>query len=319
MNKKAPPGINRSGGNGVKTWSTPVREENRDAVPCALCALSELQKGKEHPGGACFRPYLKCGGFSYVRCTRCGLVQINPQPLPSEVKRRYREEHGEDYLSYEIANEKAFLRLQELALRDAGFYGPGEGTGEGGSRRVLDVGCATGALLETLRDRGWDVTGVEISSQEAEYARRERRLDVKTLSLEENRFPAGSFTVVLASHLVEHLNDPASFVREARRILIPGGRFFVTTPNIGGFQARLFRGRWRSAIFDHLYLFSAKTLRALLLGAGFRVERIVTWGGLAAGLAPAPVKALADRAAKRFGFGDVMIIRAAVPGPSSSG
>jgi 2-polyprenyl-3-methyl-5-hydroxy-6-metoxy-1,4-benzoquinol methylase len=249
---------------------------------------------------------------------------MNPQPLLSGVQRRYREEHGDDYLSYETTNEAAFLGLQELALRDAGFYDPPalpaalDGVGQG-RRRVLDVGCATGALLETLRAQGWETVGVEISPQEAEYARRKRGLEVKTLPLEENGFPAGYFTAVLASHLIEHLNDPASFVREVGRILVPGGRFFVTTPNIGGFQARLFRGRWRSAIFDHLYLFSVKTLSALLTGAGFRVERIVTWGGLAAGIAPAPVKGVFDRAAKRFGFGDVMIIRAAAVRPSSPG
>jgi SAM-dependent methyltransferase len=251
---------------------------------------------------------------------------MNPQPLPGDVRRRYREEHGDDYLSYEIANEGAFLRLQELALRDAGFYASWEGAkGEPpepvqpGTRRILDVGCATGALLETLRDQGWDTVGVEISPQEADYARRKRRLDVRTLPLEENGFPSASFKAVLASHLIEHLNDPASFVREVHRILLLGGRFFVTTPNIGGLQARLFRNRWRSAIFDHLYLFSAKTLPALLRGAGFRVERIVTWGGLAAGIAPAPLKGILDRGAKKFGFGDVMIIRAAAVPPFPSG
>jgi SAM-dependent methyltransferase len=245
---------------------------------------------------------------------------MNPQPLPGDVRRRYREEHGDDYLSYEIANEGAFLRLQELALRDAGFYDPRRETPQSPrDRRILDVGCATGALLETLRDQGWDTAGVEISPQEAEYARKKRRLDVRTLPLEENGFPSAGFTAVLASHLIEHLNDPASFVREVHRILVPGGRFFVTTPNIDGFQARLFRNRWRSAIFDHLYLFSIKTLSALLRGAGFRVERIVTWGGLAAGIAPAPFKAILDRGAKRFGFGDVMIIRAAAVPLSPSG
>jgi SAM-dependent methyltransferase len=133
---------------------------------------------------------------------------------------------------------------------------------------------------------------------------------VKSLPLEENHFPPDYFDLILASHLIEHLTDPAAFVREARRICAPGGYFFVTTPNIAGFQARLFRGRWRSAIFDHLYLFSVKTLSRLLREQGFTPERIVTWGGLAAGAAPPPVKALADRWAKRFGFGDVMLIRA---------
>jgi len=119
--------------------------------------------------------------------------------------------------------------------------------------------------------------------------------------------------VVIASHLIEHLNDPASFTAEVYRILSIGGYFFVTTPNISGMQAHLFKNRWRSAIFDHLYLFSVKTLTRLLAGKGFTVEKISTWGGLAKGAAPEKVKRLFDKAAKRFGFGDVMIIRAVKP------
>jgi SAM-dependent methyltransferase len=286
----------------IKTWSTPAGEEKKRAIPCALC------------GGREFKPGLCCEGFAYVRCKRCGLAQINPQPEPSEVARRYREGSGAEYLSYELANEAAFLRLQELALQDVGFEELEAiiKHGNAAQPKVLDVGCATGALLEKLRDRGWACMGVEISPA-ADYARAERGLDVRRSSLEESRFPDAYFNLVLASHLIEHLNDPAAFVREAYRVLAPGGYFLVTTPNIAGFQARLFRGRWRSAIFDHLYLFSTRTLSALLRQSGFAVERIRTWGGLATGVAPAPVKRLADRAAKRLGVGDVMALRAKKP------
>jgi SAM-dependent methyltransferase len=234
---------------------------------------------------------------------------MNPQPEQSAVQDRYQAKHGEDYLSYELRNEAPFLHLQELALRDAGFEGIEAELRGRGRLRALDIGCATGALLARLRDRGWDCAGVEISPA-AEYARRERSLDVRSLPLEDCAFPPESFDLVLASHLIEHLNNPARFVAEVYRVLAGGGYFLVTTPNIAGFQARLFRGRWRSAIFDHLYLFSVQTLCRLLRQGGFEVQRIRTWGGLAAGAAPRPVKALADRAAKRFGFGDVMLIRA---------
>jgi hypothetical protein len=47
-----------------------------------------------------------------------------------------------------------------------------------------------------------------------------------------------------------------------------------------------------------------------LVEKGFTLEGVFTWGGLAAGTAPAPVKRLADKTAKRLGLGDVMLIRA---------
>jgi SAM-dependent methyltransferase len=238
---------------------------------------------------------------------------MNPQPVRDEIIARYSDKFGEDYLSYELENETSFLKLQRLALEDSGFFKLEKPlfsrAVDGEPPSVLDIGCATGALLDFLRGRGWRVTGVEISPS-AGYAQKERRLDVRNLPLEECGFPDNSFDVVLASHLIEHLNSPRSFLTETYRVLKNGGRVFITTPNISGFQARLFGPRWRSAIFDHLYLFSVRTLTNMLKSAGFKIEKVSTWGGLAAGLAPSWLKKTADFLAKRLGFGDVMIVRA---------
>ena len=292
----------------IKTWSTPVAAEEKQLIPCNLC------------GGRTFKPSLSCEGFMYVRCKTCGLVQMNPQPMKEEIQRRYgaaeseKGSYGEDYLQYELANEKSFLNLQLLALRDAGFYDYEkqllQTNAQGSKLRVLDIGCAIGSLLGNLKDRGWETTGVEISRPQAEYGKQKRNLDIRNLPLEENKLTGNHFDAVLASHLIEHLNDPAALIREVHRILVPGGHFYVTTPNISGLQAWLFRGSWRSAIFDHLYLFSKKTLSRLLGINGFTIEKTSTWGGLAAGTAPAAIKRFFDKAAKRFGFGDVMILRA---------
>jgi len=233
---------------------------------------------------------------------------MNPQPVKDGVIARYSSVYGNDYLAYELENEKAFLELQQKALEDAGFYKI-EKKLMSASPSVLDIGCATGSLLDFLKGRGWRVTGVDISPS-ASYARNVRKLDVKNIPLEENNFPSASFDAVLASHLIEHLNDPSSFLAETSRILKNGGYIFITTPNINGFQARLLGSRWRSAIFDHLYLFSVHTLKKMLSNAGFTAEKTALWGGLAAGLAPVWIKKPADFLAKKLGFGDVMIVRA---------
>jgi 2-polyprenyl-3-methyl-5-hydroxy-6-metoxy-1,4-benzoquinol methylase len=237
-------------------------------------------------------------------------VQINPQPLPREVARRYGEGSGKDYLAYELEREKDFLALQESGLNDMGFAELEARLKEAGKPRFLDAGCAAGALLEKLRDRGWEVTGVELCGAEAGYARKERGLAVIDGPLEDAELPAGSFEVIHGSHLIEHLNRPELFISRAAELLVPGGTLFLTTPNIAGLQARLFGAKWRSAIFDHLYLFSVKTLSRLLANNGFSIEKLISWGGLAEGIGPGPLKSLLDRAAKRFGFGDVMMIRA---------
>jgi len=294
----------------------PVSAGKSETLPCNLC------------GKNTFKPALNCEGFSFVRCVSCGLVQRNPQPLKEEIISRYSSVFGKDYLAYELANEPGFLRLQQLALNDAGFakieknifQRTDEQSGlknnsspDDADRRlnyqpsILDIGCATGALLVSLREKGWRVTGVEISPS-ADYAVKERALDVRNIPLEEINFPGESFDVILASHLIEHLNNPKAFLSETYRILKNDGYVFITTPNISGFQAMLFGSRWRSAIFDHLYLFSKRTFSIMMKNAGFKIEGCRTWGGLAAGFAPKWLKKPADILAKPFGFGDVMII-----------
>ncbi len=283
----------------------PVRDIKSGTIPCAIC------------GDSVFKPALECEGFSFVRCKSCGLLQRNPQPVKEEIIARYNNTFGEDYLSYELKNEAAFLKLQHLALKDAGFdkfektcfLRVKDSPVSAAAPSVLDVGCATGALLDFLRGRKWRVTGVEISPC-ADYAKSKRNIDVRNISLEECAFAEKNFDAVLASHLIEHLNDPRSFIKETRRILKDNGKLFITTPNSSGFQARLYGGSWRSAIFDHLYLFSIRTLTKLLKSEGFKIEKTATWGGIAAGRAPISIKKTADFLAKKLGCGDVMIIRA---------
>lgn len=182
-------------------------------------------------------------------------------------------------------------------------------------RFFLDVGCATGRLLEALRDEGWETAGVELCEPSAEYGRTQRGLQIKSGTLEEAGFPDESFHIVHASHLVEHLTEPRLFLKEAFRILKPGGYVILVTPNTAGFQARLFGRAWRSLIEDHICLFSKQNLSLLLRKEGFVLHRIKTWGGLAQGTAPGFLKKILDPWAKRFGFGDVMIVLAQKSSP----
>jgi SAM-dependent methyltransferase len=228
----------------------------------------------------------------------------NPQPVFEDLKTRY----GDNYFEYELNNEKNFFNLMKLGLQDIRFFELTAGLDK--QKRFLDVGCATGMLLEHLQDLGWTARGVELCRESAEHGIRSRNLDIFIGTLEEAEFPDSFFPVAHFSHLIEHVPDPKAFLAEIHRILVPGGYAVVVTPNIAGLQARLFRERWRSAIADHLTLFSKNTLRKMLASCGFRVLKTVTWGGLAKGSAPGFIKAPADYLAKKLGFGDVVLMLA---------
>jgi 2-polyprenyl-3-methyl-5-hydroxy-6-metoxy-1,4-benzoquinol methylase len=259
-------------------------------VPCPLCGSQRR------------RARFRGKGCRFVTCRDCGLVYQNPQPLFDDLKARY----GQAYFEYELNNEANFHRLMELGLADIHFARLTAGLPAG--HRFLDVGCATGRLLEAMRGRGWRVQGVDLCPQSAEYAWSHRGVEVFTGTLEQARFPEAAFHAVHFSHLIEHVPSPRALLSEVRRILVPGGLAVVTTPNVDGLQARLFRGGWRSAIADHLTLFSVRTLRRLLELGGFEVQAVQTWGGLAQGAAPAWLKRPVDRLAKRRGFGDVVLM-----------
>ncbi|MFQ3546741.1 MAG: class I SAM-dependent methyltransferase [Termitinemataceae bacterium] len=282
----------------LRTWSTPVISEKGIPIDCPLCHSKH------------FIPSFDCGTYRYVQCKICGLIQQNPQPAADAVLKRYTTGSGSEYFAYEYTNEIVFLELQKQALHDAGFYGiEGALLADDRTPRILDVGCATGALLDYLRDRGWDTLGVELCGPAAEYAQTQRGLDVFIGTIEEAPYPPESFDVITASHIIEHVNDPVSFVARIYGLLKKGGYLFLTTPAADGFQARLFKSAWRSAIFDHLFLFSKRTIRQLLIKQGFTVETIATWGGLAKGTVPNWLKGIVDRLVKPLALGDVMIVR----------
>lgn len=258
---------------------------------CAVCGAHE------------HRAYWNCGEYGFVRCNICGHIYQNPQPSCADLERRYANE----YFSYELENDKPFFELMRMGLEDLSLFERLNGLEP---RTFLDIGCATGMLPAYFAEQGFIAEGVELCEPAALYGREERGVPIFIGTLEQAQFPDGRFGVVHASHLIEHLRDPAAFLRECRRVVAPEGYLVLVTPDTYGFQARFFGERWRSAIADHLHLFSRQGLTRLLGECGFRVLEQRSWGGVAAGIAPGFLKKPIDRAAKRWNRGDVMALLA---------
>lgn len=156
--------------------------------------------------------------------------------------------------------------LEELVPRDA--------------RSVLDVGCGSGSLGAALKRRGVDrVVGIESDPDAARLAR-DRLDEVLELDLERDALPLpdGLFDCIVYGDVIEHLVDPWRIVREQRRLVAPGGRIVVSTPNVAHWPIvlALLRGRWtytRAGPMDvtHLRWFTRSSLEALLAQAGYRV------------------------------------------------
>ncbi|MCF6334135.1 MAG: class I SAM-dependent methyltransferase [Spirochaetales bacterium] len=280
----------------MKTYSSIPSNERIVDICCGVCGSSDRKN------------YWEYGGYAFSRCTSCGLIYQSSQPEQTDLFFRY----DDKYFEYEISNEKPFFDLMLKTLSDLDFSNRTEEL-VGDNPEFLDVGCATGLLLEYMESLGWKGRGVEICTPAALYGKEKRGLDIFNGSLLNASYSKGQFSVIHSSHLIEHLTDPAEYIRETYRILKPGGLFITTTPNASSLQRWLFGRNWRSAIADHMFLFSVRTLSSLISSKGYTFVSFKTWGGLPAGLAPGVIKKPLDFLAKKFNFGDVCVILAQKP------
>jgi SAM-dependent methyltransferase len=156
--------------------------------------------------------------------------------------------------------------------------------------RVLDVGCGRGDALVALRDRGWQVRGVDFDPDSVAVARA-RGLPVDIGSLPSQGYADESFDVVTMSHSLEHLPDPAGVLSEVRRILRPGGRLVVVTPNAASWLHQRYGADWQPLEPPrHLQIFTPHALSDLARRAGLVEIEVVTTPRSANGVARAAWK-----------------------------
>jgi SAM-dependent methyltransferase len=146
---------------------------------------------------------------------------------------------------------------------------------EGPPGRLLDVGCGQGWFLQLARARGWEAVGVDLSAEAVRYARERLGVDARVGEVGGFGFPEGAFTLVTLWNVLELIPDPVGLLREAHRVIEPGGRLFIRTQNHAFHRLSFFLGgrvRWPTphfAFIFHLNSFSPASLRALLGRTGF--------------------------------------------------
>jgi SAM-dependent methyltransferase len=126
--------------------------------------------------------------------------------------------------------------------------------------QLLDIGCGTGWLAEHFAH----YTGIDGSGEAVEIAVGEGRNVVRGDVDDRLPFAEEAFDAVVMKDLLEHVTDPVALVREARRVLRPGGLVFASSPDAQ---------RWVWDDYTHRRPFSRKSLHLLFADHGFDVER----------------------------------------------
>lgn len=127
----------------------------------------------------------------------------------------------------------AFIRDQALIRfgRDGAARRPFEGL------RALDIGCGGGLLSEPMARLGFEVTGVDASDRNIGVARThagQQGLDIDYRAATAEALlaeGAGGFDLVLNMEVIEHVADPAAYLRDCARLIAPGGMMIVATLN----------------------------------------------------------------------------------------
>jgi SAM-dependent methyltransferase len=160
-----------------------------------------------------------------------------------------------------------------------------------GRNRVLDIGCGSGTTGAYLLESGkaeW-VSGVELVPAQAALAEQViSEVAVGDISAMQLPWPAGSFDVILAGDVLEHLVEPEAALQRLRPLLKPSGLFVASVPNVRHWpvlKALVVHGDWQyqeSGVLDrtHLRFYTRKSLRQMLVSSRFKVDRFAPyfWG-----------------------------------------
>lgn len=204
-------------------------------------------------------------------------MRTNPRPNPKSIGFYYPDDYG-PYLDTRISSKKRNKHRQlrrylkpimdkivEFNTTRLPNIPPG---------KMLEIGCASGAFLHKMAQKGWQVQGIEFSSRAAKTA---SNLGYKVYegSLESVSPPEGPFDLIVGWMVLEHLHNPVLALKRLRRWIKPGSWLVVSVPNAGSLEFNLFKDKWYALqLPTHLFHFTPRSIIQVLTAGGWSVQRI---------------------------------------------
>lgn len=232
-----------------------------ERVSCPLCGGDRSEPAATRADGLCI-----------VRCARCRLAHVNPRPGRDDIARLYGGGYFEDGSETGVGYA-GYARAPGLVRTVPPFdWGLLEQRGALAGLRVLDVGCAFGALVHWMQRAGARATGVDLASGAVAWGREQLGLDLRPGGVEAVRAEAGTFDLITMADVIEHVPDLSGFLGELRALLRPGGRVYVRTPNFACYPRYGDQCSFLHSSLEHLLYFEAATLQAAFAANGFAPE-----------------------------------------------
>jgi 2-polyprenyl-3-methyl-5-hydroxy-6-metoxy-1,4-benzoquinol methylase len=239
--------------------------------------------------------------FSAVICNNCGLKYLNPRPIPEMIYKAYPDE----YLPYTTVDDniiddldpintlkflkrvKKYPDNSELSVSKSKlkwldnmifspllhwFHGANLVPEYVNDGKILEIGCASGKRLVSLRRLGWkDIYGIELVPLAANKAK-ELGFNVLcgTVDEELNKYADNYFDVIIAAFVMEHLYNPFVTIRLVEKKLKPGGQLLFSTIFCDSLDFKIYGKYWPGFDFPrHMVYFNHKQLKKFLIENNF--------------------------------------------------
>lgn len=196
-------------------------------------------------------------------CKNCGLIFANPCPsldLLHSLIHKTKDPVYEEEAKGRAENFRRLLSYLETIHSQKGF--------------LLDIGAASGILLNEAQKRGWETEGIEASTWAVRVAREKYGLFLQEGYFESTPLKKNHYTAVTMVDFIEHIPHPLEAVQKAFSILTPGGTLCLVTPNIHSLASQIMGSRWWHLRPAHLSYFSKGSITFLLQKIGFHLLKI---------------------------------------------
>ena len=200
-----------------------------------------------------------------AKCTQCGHRQTNPRLEIEEVLTGYETAIDLDHVKQDKYRGRTFVRtIYGISLLSI--------LRSSKSTRVLDIGCASGAFLNSVNHEfGWNGVGLEPSKWMCEYGKQSYGLDLRSNYFSASLFDANSFDLVTLWDVIEHISEPNQVLRDIALVLNDDGFLILNVPNSNSIAARILGRRWPFLLAVHIHYFTPISIRKILDKHGFEV------------------------------------------------
>ena len=240
---------------------------------------------------------VRLAGSQLRACSSCGTWVYFPRPVPQDQAAIHDTEDYFDHPYLELRRRSGPAQLRRCRLIISRLCS-GLGVDSLRGQRLLDIGCDTGVFLATAaQEFGISPIGLDVGARAVAVAA-QRGIEVYRAPIEAAPEHLQDLPAITAIDLVEHVADPAAFLREIRQRLRPGGVVYLETPNIrssvywtGRVLSGLTGGR-PAALYErlfpaqHIQYFTRASLGALARACGFELTgmgtRVLPWDDIAA-------------------------------------